>query len=54
MAKMTFEVEVYCTCGDELTVKETGDGTLEANPCQSCLDKQYEEGHRDGEAFQVD
>ena len=50
MATMKFEVEVevYCTCGDELTVKRVGDGTLDVGPCQNCLDKKYEEGDDDG------
>ena len=50
MARMTFDVEVYCKCGDELTVRGIGDGTLEAQPCESCLDKKYEDGFREGEA----
>jgi hypothetical protein len=54
MAQMSFEVEVYCDCGDELAVKEIGDGTLKAQPCQSCLDKKYDEGFREGEASQED
>lgn len=54
MAQIKFEVEVYCTCGDELTVRESGNGTLEAQPCQSCLDKKYEDGYSEGEAAQED
>jgi hypothetical protein len=50
MAKMTFDVEVYCDCGDELTARESGYGTLEAQPCESCMDKRYDEGFREGEA----
>jgi len=42
---MTFEVEVYCECGDELTVREIGDGTLKAAPCQSCLDKKFDKDY---------
>ena len=48
MAIMKFEVEVYCKCGDELRVKESGDGTLEAQPCENCLLDKYNEGYDEG------
>ena len=49
--KVEIEVEVYCTCGDELTVKRVGDGTLNVEPCQNCLDNKYNEGLDDGLAI---
>lgn len=56
MATMKFEVEVevFCTCGDELTVKRVGDGTLNVEPCDRCLTDKYNEGYDEGVATQED
>ena len=54
MAILRVDVDLYCICGDELWAKETTDQTLIVTPCDSCMDKKYAEGYREGEAAQED
>ena len=47
--KTEVEVEVFCTCGDELDIQRIGDGTINVSPCDNCLSKKYDEGYAEGE-----
>ena len=48
--KTEVEVEVFCTCGDELDIQRIGDGTINVSPCDNCLKKKYDEGYDEGYA----
>lgn len=56
MADINFEVNVYCSCGEELdvgvnaaTVHNRWQTSLEVEPCQKCGEKQYDAGFSEGE-----
>ena len=45
----SIDVSVWCSCGEGLCSQATGgDGTLEMEPCQKCVENARSEGFEDG------
>jgi hypothetical protein len=46
MPEVKFDVEVFCTCGDELSIIPGGfGGQIQVRPCENCLEIKYQEGY---------
>ncbi len=43
MPEIKVDVELVCTCGNDLNAKDKG-GYFEVDPCESCLAEKYNEG----------
>jgi hypothetical protein len=48
MLEIKIDLEALCTCGAELTVSQKWSGQIMIDPCDTCTDASYSQGHEEG------